>query len=348
VAYSRFVGLFFDGRNKAAVGFYHYSDTRFETEVRHQHLAFVNFTDAGILAEPKDKYALAETNFENCLFENCRRGVVFLSFNDYDYTFDGCEFRDCDLGLECRHGNFYVRNSHFQNSRTADILALPEHGCSVRRCTSTGSKRFLELNNPVTPMTVQDCQVANWTNPEGAISLSGAPVILMDCTFTGGPEGKAPVRIARQGQRVIVSENKAPGAPSIIQPGHAGKVYEVPAGKRKACLQSATQRFMRDTARIPGKVFDAKRDFGAKGDGGTDDTAAIQKCIDAAREYGKDAMAYLPTGTYAITGTLKITGKDYFVGGTGFNTKLLWKGAEGGTMIAVHDPQHVTDRKSVV
>ena len=50
VAYSRFVGMRLDGRNKAAVGFHHDSDLRFETEVRHQHMAFVNFTDAGILA----------------------------------------------------------------------------------------------------------------------------------------------------------------------------------------------------------------------------------------------------------------------------------------------------------
>ena len=99
------------------MGFHHHSRRRFETEVRHQHLAFRGFTDAGVLAEPKDKYALAETAFENCLFEDCGRGVSFVSFNDYNYTFDGCEFRRCGVGIECAHGNFYARNCHFSQRR---------------------------------------------------------------------------------------------------------------------------------------------------------------------------------------------------------------------------------------
>ncbi|HEY3324654.1 MAG TPA: glycosyl hydrolase family 28-related protein [Planctomycetota bacterium] len=376
VAYSRFVGLLFDGKNKAAIGFYHYSDTRFETEVRHQHLAFLNFTDAGILAEEKDKFALAETNFENCLFDNCRRGVVFTSFNDYDFTFDGCEFRGAETAIECRHGNFYVRNCHFENSRVVDVLAMPEHGCSIRRSTSVGSNRFLELNNGVTTMTIQDCQVAGWKAADGAIKLAGAPVILFDCVFTGGPGEKerrapspaeprapspaepragapgapgAPVNI-RDGQRLIASENQSPDTKDVIDPAHKGKVYVIPAGRdagttsagqRKGSLRNAQQRFLSDKAHVPGKVFDAKRDFGAKADGKADDTAALQKCIDAARENGKDAIAYLPNGTYVVKETLKLTGTDYFFGGTGFMTKLVWRGAEGGTIVSVNDPENV-------
>jgi hypothetical protein len=267
--------------------------------------------------------------------------VVFTSFNDYDFTFDGCEFRGCDVGVECRHGNFYVRDCRFEGSRVVDVLALPEHGCSVRRCTSVGSNRFLDLNNSVTTMTVQDCQVAGWKAVDGAVKLSGAPVVLFDCVFTGGPAGSAPVRI-RDGQRLIVSENRCESADAVIQPGHKGKVYVVPAGQRKGALRSAEHRFLTETARIPGKVFDAKRDFGAKGDGAADDTAAVQKCVDAAREHGRYAIAYLPTGSYAVRETLKITGQDYFVGGSGFCTRLVWKGAEGGTMVSVHDPRDVT------
>jgi hypothetical protein len=342
VAHSRFVGLFFDGRGKAGIGFYHYSDHRFETEVRHQHLAFVNFTDAGILAEEKDKYALAETNFENCLFENCRRGVVFTSFNDYDFTFDGCEFRGAETAIECRHGNFYVRDCRFENSRVVDVLAQPEHGCSVRRTVSVGSNRFLELNNPVTPMTIQDCRVAGWKAADGAIKLSGAPVVLFDCVFTGGPAGNAPVVLAKGGQRLLASENRSPETEQVVRPGHSGKVYTIPAGKRQGLLASTERHFLTDSARIAGKVFDAKRDFGAKGNGAADDTAAIQKCIDAARGHGQNALAYLPTGAYAIKETLQITGKEYFVGGSGFCTRLVWKGADGGTIVSVRDPQNVT------
>lgn len=342
VAYSRFIGLSFDGRNKAAVGFHHDSHKRFETEVRHQHLAFRNFTAAAVLAEPKDKYALAETTFENCLFEDCGRGVAFLSFNDYNYTFDGCEFVRCGIGIECRHGNFYARNCHFRGSREADIASAPEHASSVRRCTSLGSRAFLRFANPVSPMTVQDCQVEGWTGPDGAVTLNGAPVLLFDCAFRGGPQGQAPVRILRSGQRLIVSENTAPDAPTVIQEGHEGMVYTIPPGKRRGTLRSARETFLRDATPVPSRVFDAVRDFGAKGDGKADDTAALQRAIDAAREHGRGAIAYLPTGTYVITNTLRLTGRDYAVGGSGFMTRIVWRGAEDGTMLAVHDPQNVT------
>jgi hypothetical protein len=230
VAYSRFVGLQFDGRDKAAIGFFHHSERRFETEVRHQHLAFRNFTEAGVLADPKDAFALAETLFENCLFENCRRGVSFTQFNDYDFTFDGCEFRGCGTGVECVHGNFYVRNCRFEGSHDADILSSPEHGSSVRRCVSVGSQQFIRFSQPVGTMTIERCRVEGWLNPEGAISLSGAPVLLFDNVFTNGPAGSAPVKLHKGGQRLIVSQNTAPGAPGVFQPGQQRPARRDPGG----------------------------------------------------------------------------------------------------------------------
>ncbi len=341
VSASRYVGITFDGAGKAAVGFNHYSTKRFETEVLHRHLAFRNFTDAGLLAVKQDRYALAETTFDNCLFENCGRGAAFTSFNDYNWTFDGCEFRDCGVGIDCHHGNFYARNTHFENSKTVDIRALPEHGCSLRRCTSRGSHQFLFFKNSVSPFTIQDCHVAGWKNPAGAIQLDGAPVILFDCSFADPPNSAAPVQAMRAGQRVIASENVAKGCDATFRGPNDKFRYQVPAGKRKASLSSADRSFFRSTAKVPGKVFDAQRDFGAKGDGRADDTTAIQKCIDAARSHGKGAIAYIPSGVHVVKETLQITGKDYYVGGTGFLSKLFWKGAEGGTMVQVEQPDHL-------
>jgi hypothetical protein len=342
ISASKIVGLNFEGRGKAAIGFHHLSTCRFETEVLHQHLAFRDFTDAGLLAAKGDAYALAETTFDNCLFDGCRRGAVFISFNDYNWTFDGCEFQGCDVGLECRHGNFYVRNTHFQESHTVDVLAQPEHGCSLRRCTSSGSHRFLDFNNSVSPLTIQGCHIAGWKAVDGAVLLNGAPVVMFDCRFSHPPGADPPVRALRAGQRLILSENVADGSSELVGGDNQPHRYEVPGGQRKGAVRSASQRFFRSTARIPGKVFDAQRDFGAKGDGRTDDTAALGRCIDAARSHGRQAIAYLPTGVYNVTQTLKITGRDYFVGGSGFLSKLYWRGADGGTMVEVHEPDHVT------
>jgi len=342
VAYSRFVGIQFDGKGKAGVGFFHHSDRRFETEVRHQHLGFRGFTEAGVLADPQDTFALAETLFEDCLFEDCRRGVSFVQFNDYDFTFDGCEFRGCDLGLECVHGNFYVRNCRFEGSRDVDILSSPEHGSSVRRSVSVGSNQFLRYSQPVGTMTIEGCLVSGWRATDGAITLSGAPVMLFDCAFRDGPAGSAPVRVQRVGQRLIVSGNEAPGAPGVFQPGHGARLYEVPAGQRQGTLLAAGRHFLRSQANVPTRVVDAKRDFGAKGDGVTDDTEALRKALDAARTHGQGALAYLPTGTYVISDTLRLTGSNYSVGGSGWNTRLVWRGPEGGTMVAVESPQDLT------
>lgn len=56
------------------------------------------------------------------------------------YTFDGCEFRRCGVAIDCDHGNFYVRNCHFEGSRVVDIRDGSEHCSSIRRSTSLGSQ----------------------------------------------------------------------------------------------------------------------------------------------------------------------------------------------------------------
>ena len=49
-------------------------------------------------------------------------------------------------------------------------------------------------------------------------------------------------------------------------------------------------------------------DYGAAGDGVTDDTAAVEKCLKAAKKIS--GTAYFPAGTYLIMSTLKVTKDD--------------------------------------
>ena len=56
-------------------------------------------------------------------------------------------------------------------------------------------------------------------------------------------------------------------------------------------------------------VLDVKRDFGAKGDGLADDTAALQAGIAASSNRGKDGgtkILFLPNGTYRVTSNLVV------------------------------------------
>ncbi|MBM3474148.1 MAG: hypothetical protein FJX75_12835 [Armatimonadetes bacterium] len=165
---------------------------------------------------------------------------------------------------------------------------------------------------------------------------------MFDCVFTEPPSANPPVRLARGGQQAIISANQPEATDELIAASPGSSVTVIPAGKLGGVIRDARQRFLRSEVSEPTKVFDAKQDFGATGDGKTDDTNAIQAAIDAARGHGQGAVAYLPGGHYILTRPLRITGGGYTFGGAGFLTRLIWRGADGGTSIEVVDPQDVT------
>jgi hypothetical protein len=83
---------------------------------------------------------------------------------------------------------------------------------------------------------------------------------------------------------------------------------------------------------------DLKRDYGARGDGKADDTAAIQKALDDLREHKVSCVLYIPAGTYRVTATVKTTRKAHHdclctvVGEDPDTTTLRWDGPAGGTL----------------
>ena len=84
-------------------------------------------------------------------------------------------------------------------------------------------------------------------------------------------------------------------------------------------------------------------DYGAKGDGVTDDTAALQAALNDLTSETKVQMLYIPGGTYKITKTLNLNGRpggqgDSW-GGVGIigqdptTTIIKWYGPAGGAML---------------
>ncbi len=361
---ARYEGFVFDGAGKAGIGFWHWNNTRFETELLHRNMAFTGFRKAGIFMEPtgKDsaKFASAEILFQNCLFESCENGVQFSSFNDYNYTFDACEFRRCGRGISCVRGNFYVRNCHFESSRVADIQSHAEHACSVRRSTSFKSKSFIINSSSVAPFIVEDCHVSSWGPgaPDGfgeegaAIVQKGLSMLIFDSSFSSPPDERAPVFAAgfviqsncghpHRAELCGALRGKSPADIAFEQKTLKANVLKLPPGDRaKSSLNSQTS-FLSANWTTPSKIFDAKRDFGAKGDGKADDGDAIRAAIDAARQHGQNAMAYLPKGNYLISKRLLLDGSNYIFGGSGPFSRILWRGSEEEASIEIFNPDRL-------
>lgn len=334
----RYIGIVWDGRGKAGVGIEHRSDN-FETEVLHFNEAFLNFTNSGIKIGAGVQQS-AEMRIENCLFENCETGIAYLNFNDYDITINGCEFRECGVGIRDNHGNGYIRNCRFLNSKIADLQLHSEHGSSIRRCISHGSHTFLIYTSIVAPLVIQQCHISGWKNPDGAIVLgNNAPILIMDTTFSEPPNTNPP--IDAKGKTIILSGNRFRENRDKIVGGDTSSVIEIPPGKEKVKEIPLDISFLKENIAIPRKVFDARVHFGAKGDGRTDDTEAIQRTIDTARRYGRNCIAYIPKGTYLVSKTIEITGSNYHVSGCGTGTNILWKGEEGGTVFHIKSPENI-------
>src|SRR2546429_461269 len=112
------------------------------------------------------------------------------------------------------------------------------------------------------------------------------------------------------------------------------------AGAAGLCLVAAVQDLQATPAADPADEFvgpfpswaDAKRDYGAVGDGQNDDTAALQKALDELRrEDRQQFVLYVPAGTYRITRTLVLLrqhhneAKDnHSIGEETTKTMLLW------------------------
>ncbi len=342
----RMIGLVFDGGGKAAIGMFHDNlfegEMRFETHLFHEFITMRNFTKYGLyfgFFGERTNVASAETVFSHMIFENCNTGIGLTNFNDYNFTFDGCIFRDnAQMGIECQNGNFYVRNSRFERNKL-DVWANPEHSSSIRRSVSVGSGAFLDFRNSISPFTIENCLVQNWKDDQAITSL-GAPLIIFDNQFQSSTPKPHAIR-AKGDQPIILAGNTISGVEKLIAK-ETSRTVTVDLPSPSPLKLTGKEDFMPRKVVLPGQHFDVKSDFGAKGDGKADDTEAIQNAINAAQKHGNNAIAYLPKGTYRITRTLDISGKDYFVGGSGNHCILEFDGDPDADAVHVRPEGNLT------
>ncbi len=84
---------------------------------------------------------------------------------------------------------------------------------------------------------------------------------------------------------------------------------------------------------------DLRRDYGAVGDGRADDTAAVQRGLDALTKHREACVLFIPAGTYRLTATVKTVRQAHtdcqgvgVIGEDPARTTLRWDGTNGGTM----------------
>lgn len=132
-----------------------------------------------------------------------------------------------------------------------------------------------------------------------------------------------------------------------------GALFSSPSAKSKTFRVSATSPELAPSLTVAmddletvgpfASWGDAKRDYGAKGDGVADDTAALQRALNELGQTGKPSVVYLPAGTYRIASTLRLTGSTSSTnigwGGVGIVgespelTRIVWTGPTGEPML---------------
>jgi hypothetical protein len=348
--YSWFNGIVFDGRGIAQYGVWRNARKIYETANRFEHLAFLNFADVALRLRHNDRggRANADSMVVHSLFRNNGVAIELGDYNVYAYIFEGLEFIDNGIGVMCGPGNYYIRNSYFQSSRKQDLMSEMGPVSTISRITSVGSNRFYGgyvVNPDGSTTPIFDVQVSGWRDPDGAIESRGSQLIT-DITFTNPPSNAPPIRLIdgrNTSNSLVLGPITSRSTSQVLRNDAAeARIDRIPAGVRRANLTSPHTRFMRTEAKVFNNVLDAKVDFGAKGDGVTDDTEALQNLIDAAREAGNNTVAYLPYGEYRTTRPLRIEGSDYRIEGAGLAAYLYYDGDEADAVLRVHDPHNIT------
>ena len=261
--------------------------------------------------------------------------------------YEGCEFLDCARGYMAFYGQAYVRDCHFERSSEADITAEIGPTTTVNRCTSIGSHRFFWTSadsNPYGGCTpISDCRVSGWKANDGAIRILGTHLI-RDCDFSNPPDGNPPIYVldgVSEDQSIVIGGNTCDGP--LIAKSTKLRIDEIPNGKRPRTGITANTHFLKQTLpSFSGAIYDAKTQFKAEGNGSTDDTAAVQNCINAARDNG--GIAYFPAGDYKLTSPVTISGGGYRIEGSGAFSRFRWAGGAQPYMFRMENPQDIKIR----
>ncbi|KHN97088.1 glucan 1,3-beta-glucosidase GLUC78 precursor [Metarhizium album ARSEF 1941] len=208
----------------------------------------------------------------NLKFRNCNT-AIFMNWN-WLWTFHGVSIDNCGVGINMANGG--------DGAQTVGSIVLVDSTIS---------------NTPVGVITAY--------RPD-QVGTNGTLVLDNVDTRTN-----VPVAVQDENKRTILPGN------TLIQSWAQGRSYKGPTGEARQGERSAAPRpagLLDSTGRyvtrskpqyedVAAGKFISVKSQGAKGDGTTDDTAAIQKVFDMVRP---DQIVYFDHGAYLITDTVRV------------------------------------------
>ncbi|KAF7317145.1 hypothetical protein HMN09_00449200 [Mycena chlorophos] len=196
------------------------------------------------------------------------------------------------------------------NINNATVVAFDVLTGGLTTATQTaGSESIIDATITDSPIFLRTSTASNGTlggsvvlnnvklkNVPTAVGVVGGAVVLAGGTKTIASWAQGNVYTGKNGERKFVQGAiEAPPKPSSLLDS-SGKIF----GRGRPQYESyATSQFV------------SARSLGAKGDGKTDDTAALQSILD---KYSGCKIIFLDAGTYVVTSTLEIPAGTHIVG----------------------------------
>ena len=242
-------------------------------------------------------------------------------------------FNGGNYGMFIGNQQFTTRNLTFNNCNTAvfmnwnwlwNLKSLSVNNCGIGVDMSNSPS-----NQTVGSVIVQDSKFVG--TPKGVVTAystsanvpaTGNTLVIDNCDFTGSTDavidntgktilaGGSVVSSWAQGNAYTTGDDgTASGASCASTPAKASSTKvqgALTASTKPAALLNGGKVFERSKPQyenVPASSFLSVKSAGAKGDGTTDDTAAIQAVFNSARP---DQIVYFDHGAYVVTSTVKV------------------------------------------
>lgn len=209
----------------------------------------------------------------NMTFNNCQT-AIYLNWA-WLWTFSNIQINNCGIGLDMSSGGTDSRNAGSATLMDSTIVNTPIGISTVYDVTETGTNGTLVIDNvdfsSNVPVAVYDAN-------------SKSTLLAGNAKISSWAQGK--MYTAASGSAMQGTQDTVTKPASLLD--STGKVF----GRTKPQYET-----------LPASSFLSVKSNGAKGDGVTDDTAAIQAIFDKATT---DQVVYFDHGSYVVTDTVKV------------------------------------------